>query len=337
MLGLMRFVFSVFVVLAHLGNGSPFLTPLGIFGVCGFYIISGYLLTLILNEKYAFDAVSYATNRFLKIFPLYFIVALLTLVVFLFVPDPAAFHDKWVVQTKPIDLLGNLLIFPFEFYDANFRIVPPTWSLAVELVNYVLLWLLISRNSHLALLGLVVGITYHVWSWQHGLHWEWRYRPFYAAMLPFSLGASLYFYRDALNRLRQSVLRRLTLLCTVAWLTNIVACGIYGGSLGSNFEIFFHVNTICLVAIIGLMTATADHPKIRLSAKFLGDLSYPIFLTHFIVAFCVNTLILKGDPRGIDLLLASAIPILVVSCALSIVANKWIEPLRNRVRAWRHT
>lgn len=74
MLGLMRFILALLVVVSHLtgGGASPFFAHWGIFAVFGFYLISGYLMTIILNEKYFFNFTTFALNRFLRLFPIYY-------------------------------------------------------------------------------------------------------------------------------------------------------------------------------------------------------------------------------------------------------------------------
>ena len=67
--------------------------------------------------------------------------------------------------------------------------------------------------------------------------------------------------------------------------------------------------------------------------KQLGDLAYPIFLTHWIIAYVIGHYFLDGQRRGIILLAASLIPIIMVSCALAKIADRMIEPLRTKVRS----
>ena len=71
-IGSWRFFLAFLVVISHLWKdmiGGP-----AAYAVWGFYVLSGYLMTLVLNEKYgpSINGLKrYAYNRFLRIYPLY--------------------------------------------------------------------------------------------------------------------------------------------------------------------------------------------------------------------------------------------------------------------------
>jgi peptidoglycan/LPS O-acetylase OafA/YrhL len=81
MLGSFRLLLALLVVMAHLAEGTTFVSHMGVFAVFGFYVISGYLMTLVLHEVYHFDFSSFWANRFLRLFPTYYLVALASLLV----------------------------------------------------------------------------------------------------------------------------------------------------------------------------------------------------------------------------------------------------------------
>lgn len=331
MLAILRFILAMFVVIAHLSEGVPFLSHWGIFAVFGFYLISGYLITTILNETYFFRFSAFLTNRFLRLFPIYYAVVLVSAFTIYVAPNANAFHPAWSPQFRLVDFGGNGLIFPFEFYDASFRVIPPAWSIAVELINYFLLWLLVARNRTMAISALLITLIYHIISLSTGADWGRRYFPFYAALLPFAIGACIYFFQSHLNLLSSEVIKRISVFSFILWIINLVFCGFVTVPGGSLFDVFFYTNLSFLTVFI----YTTTHPTINTLktriGKILGDLAYPIFLTHWIVGFAMSQLV--GERRGLTLLAASLIPILIVSFALSALANQWFEPLRTRVRA----
>jgi peptidoglycan/LPS O-acetylase OafA/YrhL len=80
-MGLLRFILAIGVVFSHTGMAWGFTTLGGSIAVQAFYIISGFYIALILNEKYIDQNNSYKlfiTNRFLRIYPIYWLVLLLT-------------------------------------------------------------------------------------------------------------------------------------------------------------------------------------------------------------------------------------------------------------------
>jgi peptidoglycan/LPS O-acetylase OafA/YrhL len=66
------------VMISHLWNESAWWH--GAYAVFGFYLLSGYLMTLVLNEVYdKSHIIEYGINRCLRVFPIYWFFLLLTL------------------------------------------------------------------------------------------------------------------------------------------------------------------------------------------------------------------------------------------------------------------
>ncbi|WDH24118.1 acyltransferase family protein [Pseudomonas chlororaphis] len=332
MFGTLRFVLAIFVVIAHLTETVKSVSHLGVFAVFGFYIVSGYLMTAVLNKTYKFDLKSFALNRFLRLFPVYYLVVLSTLIAFYLLPNAEAFHVVWYARHRLQDIAGNLAIFPFEFYDAYFRIVPPAWSVAVELVCYFLLWLFIARSKRIALVTAAVATTYHIASLVIGQEWSARYFPFYAAILPFSIGSCIYYFRERILKFREATIRRFFFSSAFLWIFNLIVCGQISGLGGNNFSLFFYINLVLLVCMVAPLTTSAFDGQLRATGKILGDLAYPVFLTHWVVAFAISGLLLDGQHRGWAVFYASIIPVIFISYAISRAADKLVEPIRDTVR-----
>lgn len=333
MLGSLRLFLALSVVIAHLTEEVRFFAHWGVFAVFGFYLISGYLITTILHETYSFRFSTFAINRFLRLFPIYYILAIASALIINFTNGASTFHPAWSIQTRWRDVFGNIFIIPFEFYDSSFRLVPPTWSVAVELVNYFLLWLIVARNRALAVLVFLVAATYHIVTFIGGSNWGQRYYPFYAALLPFSMGALIYFFRDTANDFISRSRAPIAAIACAAWLLNLTLCGLMGGPGSEFFNLFFYTN-LGFFAIF--LYAAVSYPGRILRIKWdkkLGDLAYPVFLTHWIIGYVISLYFLDGQRRGVTLFIASLIPIIVISYALSRIADRLIEPLRSRVRS----
>jgi peptidoglycan/LPS O-acetylase OafA/YrhL len=327
-LGLLRFVLALLVVIAHLTSGDQFFSHWGFFAVNGFYLVSGYLMTFVLNETYQFKFSSYALNRILRLFPIYYLVAIGSLLVILLVPNPSDYHVAWEIKLRTWDVLGNVLVFPFEFYDASFRVVPPMWSVGVEIINYFLLWLIVAKNRKIAFSVMIIAIVYHIASYMGGMDWRARYFPSYAALLPFSLGACIYFSRDFMGKVSFVTIQRISIVAFIIWIVNLFLCGFLNWRF---FTFFFYMNLFALLVFVScIVTSPFDKWCVR-SGRAWGDLAYPVFLTHSIVGFMMSLLFLNGE-KGLLLVLLSLIPILVLSFVLTSISDRWLEPLRNRVR-----
>lgn len=333
MLGTLRLVLALFVAIAHLTSENTFFSHWGVFAVFGFYVVSGYLMTLVLNETYAFRFSAFAVNRVLRLFPIYYLVAAATAVIVVTSNEARAFHPAWTVQTRWLDWLGNGLIVPLEFYDAAFRLVPPAWSIGVELLNYLVLWAVGARSRTWASTLFLVALAYHAASFAAGAGWQQRYAPSYAALLPFAVGALLYFFQKSPLSLTRKPLRQARAAAAFFWTGNLVLCGVAGGVGSPRFDLFFYANLACLAAFLFCHLGLAKDSAGAWWDKQLGDLAYPVFLTHWIVGFAVGQLVLGGQHRGMVLFALSLVPIIGISYALSRWVDRMVEPLRNKVRA----
>ena len=86
MLDFYRFILAVLVVQAHLlADGLPGLAWQAVFS---FYVLSGFLMTLVLNEVYGFGVhgfVRFFTNRILRLYPAYYALLLVTILFIVYV------------------------------------------------------------------------------------------------------------------------------------------------------------------------------------------------------------------------------------------------------------
>ncbi|RYE52426.1 MAG: acyltransferase [Sphingobacteriales bacterium] len=80
-MGLIRFILAIAVVLCHTTTINGFSPVSGNTAVQCFYIISGFYMSLVLNEKYIGknSLETFYTNRALKIYPIYWFVLIASL------------------------------------------------------------------------------------------------------------------------------------------------------------------------------------------------------------------------------------------------------------------
>ena len=316
-LGGLRFVLALLVVVDHL-TGVAATDHLGRCAVFGFYVLSGFLITRVLHVGYAFDGGRFWANRFLRLFPVYYAVAGLTLLVVLLFPETAArYHGAFVPIGGVMDYANNVLLLPLAFTHGPFRLVPPTWSVAVEIINYGLLWLFMARSALFASIALSLGVAYHIAAFALGLDY---YTPFYAAVLPFACGAMLYFVRPLSPKYGGPAF-----LLLLAYL--LVAQHLIGDT-----RVIVYGSTILVVIVVASM-ACASSTRID---QTLGDMAYPIFLTHWLAGLLV-VLVVPSLERGWLLLGLSIVPAALLSWLLTEAARSLIEPLRTQIKQHHHT
>ena len=256
----------------------------------------------------------------------HYLVVAVSLVVFMLIPGYSMFHHAWKADSIGFkEVLGNLLIFPFEFSQKgpnmaseNFRIVPTAWSVAVELVCYFLMWLAVSRGWRAAVACMLIAGVYHFAV--RDMSWGYRYYPFIAAMLPFSAGAVAYFVYKRASALPESNLKFLLLISLAMWVTCL-------GFSQMGFTWYMNIAALFLF-MVSAISLEPRYPRVRRIGKFFGDLAYPVFLCHWIVAFVMYQLVARQYA-----LYVTIIVVLIFSTGLIKISEWIIEPYRDRVRS----
>src|SRR5438105_2580714 len=128
MFGTYRTILALFVVASHLG-GIPGFAGYAVFG---FYILSGYLMTFILQVNYGYSwsgVLKYAANRFLRIFPLYWVATLIsiTLVIALGSAYTSQYSESIFLPKNIISALQNFFI--VLRHTSEPRLIPSAWAL----------------------------------------------------------------------------------------------------------------------------------------------------------------------------------------------------------------
>lgn len=190
-MGTFRFLLALAVVIGHFGGlwGHRYISaPMAV--EC-FYIVSGFLIAFIIHEKYDTTAPEglrlFYTNRLLRIFVPYWLFIVLLCVV-PWIAAPSTMTPTWVsywsemtVATKAYVVLTNLFIVGQDWvfwllYDhgalqwtwnsdagalhvSRFHMIPQAWTISLELMFYAIAPFVVRRNW-LLLLAYVVAAYY---------------------------------------------------------------------------------------------------------------------------------------------------------------------------------
>jgi peptidoglycan/LPS O-acetylase OafA/YrhL len=279
-----------------------------------FYIISGFYMALILSEKYnrPHDYMTFMRQRFLRIYPTYAIVTVLTMLIEGLVKNGASFNcwEGWMkygaTMTAPTALLmalPNLLIFGQDwllflamnphtgalYATSHFQqnVIPcyiflfcrPAWSLGVELTFYVLAPFLVRSPARLQvgiiLASLAIRIGLQIFLNRGGDPWSYRFFP---SQLAFFMAGSLGYqaYRHYGPQLADFIERK-SWLVWIFWLSVLVY-----GRLPGNGE----VRGDCFLLLTSVMVPVlfASYRN-KTWDRNLGELSYPLYLIHYLVIY----------------------------------------------------
>jgi len=340
--GTFRYALAMLVVLGHLWPGVwdvPLAHP-GVYAVFGFYLLSGYLMSLTLSRTYPFDVTGtlrFFGNRALRIYPPYLVVLAASTVAIAFAPGGALGINPFL--RRPDALWGWLKnIWIFGVAGEKLRVVPPAWSLDVELCFYVAMGLLLGRQRWISALWCVASLGYTGWLLASDAAWQLRYAPVAAASLPFSLGAVLYHFgqplRAALRRLGNRRAGTLAFSSGALFVANaVLADEIWSAPMAFGFYASLGMAAVVLTLVDALDVASLPR-RVVVCDRWLGRLSYPIFLCHWLAAL-LSVWIVYGGRRpaeGPAVFLCAQAAVHAIALMVYLGVERPIERLRTIVR-----
>jgi len=355
MLGIIRFLLASCVVAFHLSGKLPFL---GQFAVNFFYVISGFLITLILNKTYNFNIIGFSVNRFLRLYPTYFFFIVVGVIIIYAMPNTENFHPSWSRNFLPLDWLGNALIFPWAFLSDyavpntfgaftnaypffengyRFRVITSSWSVAVELVCYFLLWLFIARNIALTLFSIAASIAYHIFVYRSTGEPALAYFPFMSAILPFSMGSLGFFIYMRVKSMSDVMVA----LKRNQWIVLSASILVFFGNWalftfdqdGSWHPFYYYVNNITSMLIVVVLCDLNPQGKPGKIARLMGDLSYPVFLCQYFGGYIAWYIVgFKNENRGWEIFVIGYVASIAISLICVYLVDDNVRKLRDKVR-----
>ena len=291
MLGLFRYTLALMVVFSHLW--PEFLWWQGTYAVTCFYVISGYLMSKILNEVYVGKSwlLRYGINRCLRIFPAYLVTLLLTLSAIAVYPEVAN------IQFNAYTTLGDVMSVPTGFWGwaENLSLlyvgdgkltVSQSWSLRVEIVFYFVMVFLV-RNPLLVLAWFFVSVCYLVYLEASSASFMARYMSVLGASFAFSIGALVHQLTKKVQLSRLHLFLASVLLPLYLWQApslwdfpeEHLGWQAFFGAESYGLYGFTFLGAYLLLA----MVTCGKPPSFDSLGIALGNLAYPIFLTHWFV------------------------------------------------------
>jgi peptidoglycan/LPS O-acetylase OafA/YrhL len=334
MLDVYRFILALCVVQGHLAGAGESAPGLSWQAVFSFYVLSGFLMSLILNQDYGFTAgglVRFAINRWLRLFPIYYAVIVVTALYIAFVGPLTQLDQALTLPSTATAIFANLAIVTltgFNLAHEMQRLSPTTWSLAIEIFCYFLLAVYFAQSCTRLLFMLIVGIgvaavQIFIDFDQPDYGFQDHYGVLQAGLIPFALGGLAYFYRGA--RFYDYSGAKLGLL-GVLFLANF--------ALGCWSDFHKYVSGLYVVAVLNvllvpmLFTQTAKYSW----QKILGGLSYPIFLCHWFVGTLIVIYVPAIGGKGYMLFAAGTVGSVLFSLLLYYGIDRPIQALRASVK-----
>jgi peptidoglycan/LPS O-acetylase OafA/YrhL len=367
-MGTLRTLFAIAVVFAHsLGN----LLVGGQNAVQLFYMISGFLISYVLVERRAYPRmVSFYINRYLRLYPIYFVVAIFTFAAFAItfgtdkelsffeVYNKAPYAANIFLVASNITLIfqdwvmfagveSNQLVFTTDFMRSEVvlypaLLVPQAWTLGVELTFYFLApFILFKIRIIIALLAASTLLRVYLIYIGLGAHDPWTYRFFPTELALFLLGALAHqvllpLYKMKLSKIQiEKYSRKATYSLVVI---TLVFSFIPVSEISKTAALF--------VLFLFMLPLTFIFQSNRGWDKWIGNLSYPIYIGHMFVIYITKFLVGKMGVADKLLIFGKSVPVdrlfvgfgaAIFSIGFAIILNNFVgdpvESLRDRFRA----
>ncbi len=359
-MGILRLFLALSVVATHFGAILNFNMVGGELAVESFFIISGFYMSLILNEKYIGADRSYKlflTNRFLRLYPIYWAVLLLTFLLYVLQAANSGHYPgilslylamKQNVFSFSISILTNLLIFGQDivmymginpnnwnlFFTSNFRnaqlpmhvllFIPQAWSLGIELVFYIIAPFLLHRKYRniVALIILSVALRFFIYHYLDLKTDPWTYRFFPTELVFFLLGNLSYRMYKKIKTI--PIPRNLS----IAIFCFIISFTVFYSFLGEGRYLFM---SFTLRQVEYFMAVTLSVPflfnyfKKNKFDNAVGELSYPVYISHVLV----GTIMLAQSYKPLQTPLSITLATLLASWLLNRLISAPIERYRQ--------
>jgi peptidoglycan/LPS O-acetylase OafA/YrhL len=320
-LSLFRFSLALMVMATHLTQLTPIQT--GRVAVEAFFCISGFLITMVANGRYAGRPFAFLSNRFLRIYPTYWTCAAVGFAVVALYPTARAIHPSLILPVSAHDWFANLFVFGLT-QETISRVLPAAWSLHTELWFYLVIGLVTATKPRMSLAMLGISLAVSAWS-------AFRYAPFQFYGTPignadaFFIGSVLWQFRAQLKPARPLLVAAIgfAVFEFLAW----------GPLIGGSHTVNEFLGApAAAVLLLGLWTSHADGAIARLrgACSVLGRLSYPVFLLHWPLGAMVNSV--TGIGQGWLLWSITAVITIALSGAILLFVEDPIAKLRASIR-----
>lgn len=333
-MGFLRIFLAIVVLLFHspVGLIPRFLHPA--LAVQCFYCISGFYVQLLIYQfqQNGHDWKSaFYKSRILRIFPTYFICLCLLIMV----------SPQWIsriTSANPynlaIILFNNIFIVSQDFLRfinmGNMTVLPQSWTLSIELMFYFIAPFILTRNIAWLIIIFTISMTIRLILNQYQLNQhDWLYGFFPNEIAIFLLGAMGYrFYEKFLSQIHHSNILSLLGAILSSYLIyfylfkwNQIHGGGWGNTHGVGVLYGYWIALFLTAITLPFLFALSKHSKID---RYIGELSYPIYLVHFTIIVYIRDKIPSEYQSTV---------ILLTTIVLSIIILHTIEMPMAKLRA----
>ncbi len=364
-MGVLRLILALSVVFWHM-QGHHFVIFNGGIAVVAFFIISGFYMALVINEKYSATSTSpqvWITNfyisRLLRLLPAYLVFCTVMIIVYIqsgtpniFTPNDLTFQARFALLFFNLFMFGqdiwqtiwmhaamnipnNFVLASVKFFGKSasepmYILVGQAWSLGVELIFYIVAPFIVMSKRRIVVVLMIALLCrfYFLLNIDMYPNHPWRSRLFINNIPFFLLGSISYWMYTKIYNLKY--LKEISIgvaVVSVAFI--VISIILFGGVLLFNgtedydeprlwaFYLFF-------AFIVPFLFNLTKNFKID---RYLGELSYPIYLVHGLI---LGTVFAYGISVGAKIVISIVITFLV-STAIYLFVDRPLDTLRHKL------
>lgn len=305
----------------------------GFLAVDFFFCLSGFVVAYAYDDRlFKMSLGTFFKQRLRRLHPLVILGAVLGLLAFLFTPFSDAASGYSLLQIVSL-FLASVLLIPYpvmeDRYFNLFGLNAPAWSLFWEYVANVFYALILVRfrRDWLAILAVIsaVGIVYIVKT-SGSLLGGWNGETFWhgGVRVAFSFLAGMCIFRYQLIIKNNLGFAGLSLLLVVAFLLP------YNEAYNWITESF--IVLIYFPLLIALGAGSSLSPQHENICKLSGNISYPLYMTHYFAMWSFGSYYSQEKPEG-GTLLAVVAGVLVLQLLVAYLAMKYYDAPVRKLKA----
>jgi peptidoglycan/LPS O-acetylase OafA/YrhL len=277
-MGYYRLILAILVALSHMGVRVFGRNP-GAVAVISFFLLSGFVMTGLVRRYYLKPRLVplFYLDRLARLYPQFFVYVTAGLVVaFLYQPDRHVLSD-----ITPVQIALNYLMVPLDFYmfgAVHYMVIMPAWTLGLEVCFYLVIpFILIYewRKPLFYLSGFIFALAFAKIIPTDAF----TYFLLPGTLFIFLCGSLMFDHRREANM--PQIVRR-TCWAALAFLT--IALAVQAVRIANNREVPIGI-------LLGIpMVWCLRLWKSNLWDEFAGNLSYGLFLNHYILIGAARTI-----------------------------------------------
>jgi peptidoglycan/LPS O-acetylase OafA/YrhL len=324
--GLVRFLLASLVVFFHITK-FVFIGPLAVF--C-FFILSGYWVSLMYENKYSKKKNSlliFYGSRILRLAPVFYLVSALTyLLIYIYNPESLFFLAHVSIDTV-IFWFSN--VFFLGYSQLHFQPLVPAWSLDIELQFYLLLpFLLLLMKSKLnsiycIAISLILSLLLIIFFLDLFIS-----KTILKYLVYFLIGVAIYKFKIKFDK---STEMGFTILFLGILLIHYAVPNLYSlvKTVSNSYNELFNILTSFL--LIPLLTNSVLR-KSDLNDMSLGGMSYALYLSHWMFIIPYNYYI--KDINKMERIPYSLFYLLITYLFSFLIFKYFDTPIDNKRKAW---